>query len=170
MRKKNFFLVLIFIGFLNTSFNKVENKVMQKNFIYIVNLYPSFHPNCEIQIYFTSKKKSIELNINDRRKIDSDFHKTENITEKDIEKLMFNLKDTELINFKPKENSYGMDGMSVDNIFYQDEQINKFSFWSPENNSEESKILTSVIELAKSKFNNEKCNEYFENVKKYYPQ
>ena len=137
------------------------------DFKYVVELTPSFSNYSEIIISKSNGIGKIKITLKNKYQVKPVSQDSTELNKSDFEFFNSQLKGISLKTVKTKL-SHGMDGMGINNSYYEKNIKNEFYFWSPAKGTEECKIIESIIGLSERKFTSEKYKYYFEDLKKYY--
>lgn len=154
---------------ITNNVNQFSNDV--SNFTYAADFSPAFLSSSRISIIKNENTGQIKLTVYNRRDTTEisaiSYVDSVALTISDFEQFFNALGSISLLSMK-SDSSFGFDGISIVNTYWQDSIKNTFEFSSPNKKSKEHKIVEAVIELSRQKFNKMKHQEYFESLEQYF--
>ena len=154
-------ILLLFITF---AFTKKDEFT---DFVYTVNLFPSFAPNSEIAIKKTGKIGKINLTILDNSYPNKKSQYSAKLDDADFEYFAQSIGDVSMSEMKSLDGLSANDGTTFRNIFTQNGKITEFEFSTPKKDSKYYKIANAVIGLLKKKFIGKYEQKYFAELGNY---
>jgi hypothetical protein len=154
MKKIGIILLLL----LTFGFTKKEEST---DFVYKVNVFPSFAPNSQIAIKKTGKSGKISLTILDNSYPNKKSEYSAKLDDADFEYFAQSIGDISISEMKSQDGLSANDGTTFRNVFTQNGKSTEFEFSTPKKDSKYYKIASSVIGLLKKKFVGKYERKYF---------